>query len=237
MLAAFFSSSHSKLNSAMTTKFYGTQTCTHYQEWKPCPFPSPYRDEASALRAPLPVPRKISRQRLPRIRLLHPRHLLRRALRHDAAAFFAAFGAKVDDPVGVADHVQMVFDDDDRIAQVGQTEQHVEQLLHVVEVQAGGGLIEKVKSFAGLALAQLAGQLDALRLAARQGDSRLTEMNVAEAHIDQGLQFLFYLRNVFENGQRVGDRHLQQIGNGVAIVFYGQRFMIVAPSAANLAEH
>src|ERR1039458_9106558 len=165
MLAAFFSSSHSKLNSAMTTKFYGTQTCTHYQEWKPCPFPSPYRDEASALRAPLPIPRKIPRQRLPRIRLLHPRHLLGRALGYDAAAFFAAFGPEVDDPVGIADHIQIVFDDDDRIAKVGQPVKHVKQLLHVVEVQAGGGLVEQIECLARLPLAQLAGQLDALGLA------------------------------------------------------------------------
>ena len=48
------------------------------------------------------------------------RHLLRGALRYDEAAFFAAFGAEVDDPVGVADYVQIVFDDDG-IAQVGQT--------------------------------------------------------------------------------------------------------------------
>src|SRR5208282_1734476 len=102
-----------------------------------------------------------------------------------------------------ADHVQIVFDDDDRVAQVGQPVQHVEQLLHVVEVQAGGGLVEKVKSFSGLALAQLAGQLDALRFAARQSHRRLAEMNVAEANIDQRLQLLFYLRNVFEDGQRV----------------------------------
>jgi len=71
--------------------------------------------------------------------------------------FFAAFGPEVDNPVGVANHVQIVLDDDDRIAQVGQPVQHVEQFLYVVEVQACSRLIEKVKSFAGLALAQFRG--------------------------------------------------------------------------------
>jgi hypothetical protein len=65
------------------------------------------------LRAPLPIPRKITSQSLACVGLLHSRYLLGRALRYDAAAFFAPFGAEVDDPVGVADHVQIVFDDDD----------------------------------------------------------------------------------------------------------------------------
>src|SRR5271168_1448756 len=49
--------------------------------------------------ASLAVPCKIPRQRLPGVRLLHSRHLLGCALGYDAAAFFAAFGAEVDDPV------------------------------------------------------------------------------------------------------------------------------------------
>src|SRR5580658_6918753 len=82
----------------------------------------------------LPIP-KIPRQRLPRIRLLHPRHGFRRALGDDASAFFAAFGTEIDNPIGIADHVKIVFDDDDRVAQVGQPVQHIEQFLHIVEVQ------------------------------------------------------------------------------------------------------
>src|SRR5271170_3718075 len=61
-------------------------------------------------------------------------------------------------------------------------------------------------------------------------------MNVAEADIHQGLQLLFYLRNVFENRQRVGNRHLEQVGDGVAVVLYGQGFVVVAASAADFAE-
>src|ERR1700694_1527070 len=35
MLAAFFSSSHSKLSSAITSGNYNTQVCTHYQDsWR-----------------------------------------------------------------------------------------------------------------------------------------------------------------------------------------------------------
>src|SRR5579871_686515 len=70
---------------------------------------------------------KISRQRLPRIRFLDPRDLFWRALRHDASAFFATLGAQIDDPICIADYIQIVFDDDDRVPQIGQPVQYVER--------------------------------------------------------------------------------------------------------------
>src|SRR5690242_4706174 len=91
-------------------------------------------------------------------RFLLARHLLGGALGDDASAVLAAFRAEVNDPVGIADHVEVVLDDDDGIAQVGKAVKDVEQLFYVVEVQAGGGLVEKVESAAGLALAEFAGQ-------------------------------------------------------------------------------
>ncbi len=43
---------------------------------------------------------------------------------------------------------------------------------HVLEVQAGGGLVEDVEGVPGVALAQFGGQLDALGLASGQGGGR-----------------------------------------------------------------
>ena len=96
------------------------------------------------------------RQHLPRIRFFHPRDLLGRALRDDAAAAFAAFGAEVDDPVGLLDHVEVVLDDQDGVAEVGEAIQDVEQFFYVVEVQAGGGLVQNVERAAGLAARKFA---------------------------------------------------------------------------------
>ena len=45
-------------------------------------------------------------------------------------------GPEVDDPVGRLDHVEVVLDDDDRVARVDEAVQHFEQLAHVLEVQA-----------------------------------------------------------------------------------------------------
>src|SRR6266849_6177264 len=78
------------------------------------------------------------------------------ALGDDAAAAFAAFGAEVDDPVGLFDDVQVVLDDEDGVAEIDEALQDVEKLSNVVKVEAGGGLVEDVERAAGLALRKFA---------------------------------------------------------------------------------
>ena len=182
-------------------------------------------------------PIEIRGQRLAGVGLLHARDLLGRALGYDAAAFFSAFGAEIEDPVGVADDVQVVLDDDDRVSEIGETVQNVEQLAHIVEMQSGGRLVQQIKSFSGLALAEFAGELDALGFASGERDGRLTEVNVSQADVDQGLQLLLDLRNVFENLEHVRYGHFEQVGDGIAVVADRQRFVVVAASAADFALH
>ncbi|MNT60026.1 hypothetical protein D3C72_1975830 [compost metagenome] len=55
------------------------------------------------------------------------RDSFRRALRHDMAAAVAAFRAHVDQPVRRLDDVQVVFDDEHRIAGVDELVQHLQQ--------------------------------------------------------------------------------------------------------------
>ena len=129
----------------------------------------------------------------------HFRHLLRRALRDDGAAARAAFRTHVDDPVGVANDVQIVLDDEDRIAEAYQPLQHLQQLAHIVEVQASGRLVQQVERASGLALAQFFRQLHALRFAAAERRGGLAQVDVAEADIDQRLQLLLDVRQVAEH--------------------------------------
>ena len=109
--------------------------------------------------------------------------LLRRAGGDHSAALVPALGAEVDDPVGALDDVEVVLDDDHGVALVDQPLQHLEQLVDVGEVQAGGGLVEDVERLAGGDLAELGGELDALGLAAGQRRRRLAELDVAEADL------------------------------------------------------
>ena len=102
------------------------------------------------------------------VRAGHRRHLLRRALRHQRAALLAALGAEVDDAVGGLDHVEVVLDHHHGVALVHQPLQHLEQPLHVREVQPRGGLVEDVERASGGDLGQLA------RPASRAGPRRRT---------------------------------------------------------------
>ena len=43
--------------------------------------------------------------------------------------------------------------------------------------------------------------------------------------------------NIFQNRQRVGDRHLQHIGDRLAFVFHRQGLVVIAVATANLAQH
>ena len=67
----------------------------------------------------------------------------------DPAAAVAAFGAEVDDPVGRLDDVEVVLDDQHRVAGVDEVVQHLQQQLDVGEVQAGRRLVEQVQRAAG----------------------------------------------------------------------------------------
>jgi hypothetical protein len=75
-----------------------------------------------------------------------------RALRHDSAAAFAAFGTEIDDPVGLLDDIEMMLDDQHGVAKGNQTLEHVQEFANIVEVQSGRWFVENVKSAAGLPL-------------------------------------------------------------------------------------
>ena len=76
------------------------------------PHPSSLRPHPSGAKYLLEVLARVARR--------VGRHFLRRALGDDAPAAFAALGSQVDDPVGGLDDVEVVLDDDDRVAFVAQ---------------------------------------------------------------------------------------------------------------------
>ena len=111
--------------------------------------------------------------------------LLGRALGHHAAAGVAGLGPQIDDPVGPLHDVEVVLDDHHGVARVHQAVEHLDQHPDVVEVEAGGGLVEDVElpAVALAGLGQLAGDLEPLGLAARQRGRRLAQPQVAEPHL------------------------------------------------------
>src|SRR5882724_2255956 len=160
-----------------------------------------------------------------------------RALGDNAAAAFAAFGPEVDDPVGLFDDVEMVLDDEHGVAEINEALQDVEELSNVVEVQAGGGLVENVERAAGLAFRKLTRELDALGFAAGKSGGGLAEGDVAESDFDECGELLLNLGDVFEELQRVGGGQVQNVADGVALVADGERLRVVAAAAADFTHH
>ena len=94
--------------------------------------------------------------------------VLDRAGVDDLAAVLAGARADVDDPVGDADGVLVVLDDDQGVAEVLEPDQRLDQALVVALVQADRRLVEDVED-ADEAGADLGREPDALRLAAGEG--------------------------------------------------------------------
>ena len=86
---------------------------------------------------------------------------------HEIAAVDACARADVDDAVGRKHGVPVVLDDHDRVAEVSQGKERVEELAVVARVKADARLVEDIDD-AGEPRADLRGEPDALRLAARQ---------------------------------------------------------------------
>ena len=110
--------------------------------------------------------------------------VLGRARGDHVAAVHAGAGAHVDDPVGGADGVFVMFDDDHRITQVAQAEQRRQKAFVVPLVQADGQFIQYVKH-AGQAGADLRCQPDALAFAAGQGAGRARKAEVFQPDVHQ----------------------------------------------------
>ena len=92
------------------------------------------------------------------------------------------------------------------------------QLVHVLEMKPGGGLVQDIDRSARTPAAQLRGQLDPLRLSSGEGGGRLSQPDVGEAHIVEGLNLPLNCGHVFEEVQRLLHRHVENIVDGFPLV-------------------
>src|SRR5688500_11947742 len=74
--------------------------------------PQPARGRAGRARRPLVISEEVS----PRLRLLDAIEPVRRTAVQDASAALTSRGADIHDPVGLADDVDLVLDDEQRVA-------------------------------------------------------------------------------------------------------------------------
>ena len=138
--------------------------------------------------------------------------------------------------IGHLDDVQVVLDDEHRVARVRQTIENIDQARDVRHVQTGRRLVEHIDRPAGAALRKLRRKLDALRLAAGERCGRLTELDIAEADIHERLQPVADLRLVLKKCERLFDGHVQHLGNILALIVHLERLAVIALALADLAR-
>src|SRR5262245_51738594 len=83
-------------------------------------------------------------ERRPRVRGGHQGHLFRRSRGYHATSGLATLGTEIDQVVRRLDDVEVVLDDDHRVAAIDQAVEHLEELAHVIEVKAGRRLVEEI---------------------------------------------------------------------------------------------
>ncbi len=79
-------------------------------------------------------------------------------------------------------------------------------------------------------------ELDPLGLAAGQGRGRLAEVDVAEPDVVERLQLAAHVRDRREEVERLGDRHLEDVRDRLALVVDLERLPVVALARADLAR-
>ena len=160
---------------------------------------------------------------------------MRRARHEDPAAGRSPLGTDVDQVVGHLDDVEVVLDDDHRIAAIDEFVEHVEQQADILEVEARRRFVENIERAARIALRQLGGELDALALAARERRAGLAQREVAEPHLLDCTQLLVDRGDVLEKLHGHVHRHVEHVVDVAALVAHLERLAVVAVAAAGPA--
>ena len=129
------------------------------------------------------------------------RHLFGSSLYDHGSATVAALGAHIDQAIRYLYHIEIVLDNQNGVACIDKTLQDIEQLAYILEVQSGRRFILDVERFSCLTTMQLLGELDALRLAARERRRRLSQAHVPQTHIVERLKLALNLRNIAKKCQ------------------------------------
>ena len=119
--------------------------------------------------------------------------IFRITIKDDFATQTASVGANVDEMVGGAHDLLIVFHDDNGIAQRLEFLQHVDQALGVARMQADTGFVEDVER-AYKTAAQRGTEVDALALTTGERVGEAVEGEIAQTHIEQELQTAGNLR-------------------------------------------
>ena len=165
---------------------------------------------------------------------------------HHLAAAVATIGPQVDDPIGLGDDVQVVFDDHHAVARIDQAVQHADQLVHIGHVQTHRGLVQHIQGVGCFVapsgdvvahLGQFGDQLDALRLATTERGRGLAQGQIPQANIFEQLQGVADGGHGGKKVHRFVDLHFQHLANVFAAPAHRLRLGVEAAAVADLAQH
>ena len=155
-------------------------------------------------------------------------HLLGRAGGDDFTAVDAGTDAHVDQVIGGANRFLVVFDDKNRVVEIAQTPQRIEQPRVVALMETDRRLIQHIEN-AGQTGSDLRSQSYTLRFATRQRRRAARQCQVIEADVDQEAETVAdflqdasrdltagrgqALGQLLEPGQRLLDRHLAHLAD------------------------
>ena len=123
--------------------------------------------------------------------VLHAGNFLRSSRDHHFPTRVPALRLQINHVIGSLDYIQVMFDQQHRVARVHQAVQRLQQALDVRQVQPRGRLIENVEGMPGaLELAELRRDLDALRFASGERRRRLAQRQVTQAQIAERFDLL-----------------------------------------------
>ena len=108
-------------------------------------------------------------------------------MRDDAASSVSRAWPEVDHVIGICSYVHVVLDDDDGVASPDQVVQNLHQGPHVVRVESSGRLVEDEQG-AGRGPQQGLGELEPLRLPARERIEGLPEAKVPKPYVQERLE-------------------------------------------------
>ena len=159
------------------------------------------------------------------------------SLRDDLAPFVGRARAEVDDPIGRFHYLQIVLDDDERMADRQQGLEAIDELHHIGKVKAGGRLVENEQGAVAFGGRHVACELEPLRLAAGEGVGRLAQAQIIEPHVDEQFEPRLHFGAAAEKGEGFAHGHLEHFGDIAATVFDFQNFGAVTASLADAALH
>src|SRR5437763_6818547 len=128
-----------------------------------------------------------------------------------------------------------MLDHDHGVAGVDQAVEDFEQFADILEVEAGGRLVEDVEGLAGGPAGELLGEFDALRLAAGERRRRLADLDVAEADLLKHAHLVADAGDRLEQLGRLLDVHVEHVGDRAALELHLERLAVVAGAVAHVA--